>query len=107
MSEDVERKLTIRRYTKKFDFSAYNPKIVALFMNFDLNENGTLEKSELCKGLGNVVRSLDPDMDNDRVNQLTDEAIKQFDCNTNGTIEINEFEAMVQFLVEEKGLEFN
>ena len=98
---------TIRKYTIKYDFSAYNPKIVTLFKLFDLNENGTLEKSELCKGLGDVVRTLDPDMDNERVNLLTEEAISRFDFNTNGTLEINEFENLIQFLIEEKGLVLN
>lgn len=87
------------------DFAKYDPKIVALFKSYDLNANNTLEKIELAKGLEELITSLEPNMDVSKIQKLTDEVIQLFDLNKNGCIEIDEFDNLIKFLVEEKGLD--
>ena len=89
------------------DLSKYDPKIVALFKHYDLNENFSLERQELAKGLTDLFKSLEPNMDQEKMNSLTDEVIKTYDLNGNGMIEIDEFSNLVNFLIEEKGLDLN
>lgn len=89
------------------DFSKYDPKVVALFQKYDINKNNTLEKKEFVSGLGELIKCLEPSMGQDKIDSLSVEVIKIFDLNKNGTIEINEFDALIKFLVDEKGLDLH
>lgn len=89
------------------NFDSYNPKIAELFKRYDLNRDGRLEKHELCNGLGELIKSIEPDLDDETLEQIIGNAIEKFDLNQNGTIEIDEFDKLIQFLVEEKGLILN
>lgn len=87
------------------DFSNYDPRVVQIFQKYDINHNKVLERTELCKSLTEIVQVLDPNMDKLGVESVVDEAIKRFDLNHNGMLEIDEFNLLIRFLVDEKGLE--
>ena len=79
-------------------------KIKDLFDRFDENQNGILEKNEFYKGFNELVKSLAEGHSDEDIKQICDEAIEKFDLNHNGQIEIEEFNQLMEFLINEKGL---
>ncbi len=75
-----------------------------MFESYDDNDNGVLDKEEFCKVLKNMVKQLADDQTEEELDQITKEAIVKFDLNQNGTIEFEEFNDLVRFLIDEKGL---
>ena len=51
-----------------------------------------------------MVKQLADDQTEEELDQITKEAIVKFDLNQNGTIEFEEFNDLVRFLIDEKGL---
>ena len=78
--------------------------IKRIFDRFDENQNGILEKEEFYKGFNQLVKSLAEGQSEEEIKQITDEAIEKFDLNHNGQIEIDEFNQLMLFLINEKGL---
>lgn len=79
-------------------------KIKYLFDKYDENKNGVLEKSELLEGFNDLLLALDDTMSQEKIEKIAEEAIRNFDLNNNGTIELDEFTDIIHFLVTEKGL---
>jgi Ca2+-binding EF-hand superfamily protein len=78
-------------------------KVKKLFMKYDTNKNQTLEKHEFIKGFKELLNELGENFPDKKNEQVAMEGIAQFDLNGNGCIEYDEFEKLIQFLVEEKG----
>ena len=79
-------------------------KIKDIFDRFDENQNGILEKEEFYKGFNELVKSLAEGHTDEEIKEICDEAIYKFDLNHNGQIEIEEFNQLMYFLINEKGL---
>jgi Ca2+-binding EF-hand superfamily protein len=79
-------------------------KIKLLFDKYDENKNGVLEKSEFLKGFKELIKSLGEEMSKEEIDNISEDAISNFDLNQNGKIEFNEFYKLISFLKNEKGL---
>ena len=78
-------------------------KVKQLFMKYDTNKNQTIKKNEFIKGFKELLSELGENFPEKKNEQVALEGIAQFDLNGNGCIEYDEFEKLIQFLVEEKG----
>ena len=76
--------------------------IKEIFDRFDLNHNGVLDKEEFLKGCANLIKSLAEGQSEEEIQKITEEAIEKFDLNKNG--KLNEFNQLMIFLINEKGL---
>ena len=79
--------------------------IQEVFDRFDENHNGTLDKAEFYKGFEEIIKSLAEGHSDEEIKSISEEAIELFDLNRNGQIELNEFNQLMFFLINEKGLE--
>ena len=78
-----------------------------MFNSYDLDDNGYLDKMEFYKVVKRLVESLTGGQTDEEINQITNDAVEEFDLNHNEKIEFNEFRELVIFLIEEKGLSIN
>ena len=51
-----------------------------------------------------MIKELAGEQSEEELDKIAEEAIEKFDLNRNGTIEKDEFQQFVKFLIEEKGL---
>ena len=65
-----------------------------------------IEKN-LTKVFSDLIKSLEERYSEDEIQKISEEAIELFDLNHNGKIEINEFNELMVFLIDEKGLSIN
>ena len=79
-------------------------KIKVLFDKYDENKNGVLEKSEFLKGFKKLIKLLGEEMSKEEIDNISEDAISNFDLNQNGKIEFDEFYQLISFLKNEKGL---
>ena len=79
-------------------------KIKLLFDKYDENKNGVLEKSEFLKGFKELIKLLGEEMSKEEIDNISEDAISNFDLNQNGKIEFDEFYQLISFLKNEKGL---
>ena len=79
-------------------------KIKVLFDKYDENKNGVLEKSEFLKGFKELIKLLGEEMSKEEIDNISEDAISNFDLNQNGKIEFDEFYQLISFLKNEKGL---
>ena len=79
--------------------------IQEVFDRFDENHNGALDKVEFYKGFEELIKSLAEGHSDEEIKTISEEAIELFDLNRNGQIELNEFNQLMFFLINEKGLE--
>ncbi len=78
-----------------------------MFKSYDDNENGVLDREEFFKVFKNMVKQLSDNQTEEELDSIAQEAIVKFDLNKNGIIEFNEFQELVRFLIDEKGLSIN
>ena len=78
-----------------------------MFKSYDDNENGVLDREEFFKVFKNMVKQLSDNQTEEELDTIAQEAIVKFDLNKNGIIEYNEFQELVRFLIDEKGLSIN
>ena len=83
--------------------SVDNDRVKELFIKYDTNKNGVIEKDELIFVLKDILRTLGEDYPEKRNVQIAEECLERFDTNKNGIMEYDEFYEMVTFLVHEKG----
>lgn len=79
-------------------------RIKKLFDNYDENKNGILEKEELVNGLRELICDLGDSLSQEKVDEIAEEAIINFDLDGNGKIDLQEFTNLINFFIEEKGL---
>lgn len=79
-------------------------KIKKLFDSYDENKNGVLEKEELVNGLKELICDLGDSLSEEKVDEIAEEAIINFDLDGNGKIDLQEFTNLINFFIEEKGL---
>lgn len=79
-------------------------RIKKLFDNYDENKNGVLEKEELVNGLRELICDLGDSLSQEKVDEIAEEAIINFDLDGNGKIDLQEFTNLINFFIEEKGL---
>ena len=79
-------------------------RIKKLFDNYDENKNGILEKEELVNGLRELICCLGDSLSQEKVDEIAEEAIINFDLDGNGKIDLQEFTNLINFFIEEKGL---
>ena len=75
-----------------------------IFDRFDENHNGVLDREEFFKGFSDLIKTLAEGQDEKEIKKIAEEAIEKFDLNQNGQIEIDEFNELMIFLINEKGL---
>ena len=79
-------------------------KIKLLFDKYDENKNGVLEKSEFLKGFKELIKLLGEEMSKEEIDNISEDAISNFDLNQNGKIEFDEFYQLISFKKKKKGL---
>ena len=80
-----------------------DPRIKAIFDEFDTNKNGKIEKSEFKPFFKDVLTKLGEAMEGEDFEQTVNEGIEIFDQNANEVLELEEFAQVINFLVQEKG----
>ena len=78
-----------------------------MFQSYDDNGNGVLDREEFYKVLKSMIKTLAEDQSEEELDKIAEEATIKFDLNKNGIIEFNEFNNLVRFLIDEKGLSIN
>ena len=78
-----------------------------MFLSYDDNNNGVLDREEFYKVLKSMIQQLAEDQTEEEINKIAEEATQKFDLNKNGIIEFDEFNHLVRFLIDEKGLSIN
>ena len=84
--------------------SATQSNIKEIFDMFDENHNGVLDREEFYKGFSGLIKSLAEGQSEQEIKKIAEEAIEKFDLNKNGQIELDEFNQLMLFLINEKGL---
>ncbi len=79
-------------------------KVRKIFDRDDENKNGVLERSEFCQVFKELIKSLAEGQSDEEIQKIVEEGIEKFDLNCNGKIEIEEFDQLMLFLINEKGL---
>ena len=82
-----------------------NDRVKELFIKYDMNKNGVLEKDELLLILKDILRELGENYPDKRNVEIAEECLEKYDTNKNGIIEYSEFYEIMTFLVCEKGYE--
>ena len=80
-----------------------NDRVKELFIKYDINKNGVIEKDELVLILKDILRKLGENYPDKRNIEIAEECLEKFDANNNGIIEYSEFYEIMEFLVFEKG----
>ena len=83
--------------------SEIDPRIKAIFDEFDTNKNGQIEKSEFKPFFKDVLTKLGENIDGEDFEDTVNEGIAIFDQNSNNVLELDEFAQVINFLVQEKG----
>ena len=78
--------------------------IRSMFNSYDDNNNGILDREEFSKVLKSMIRKLAGGQTEEELDLIEKEAVEKFDLNKNGIIEFGEFNDLVRFLIDEKGL---
>ena len=78
--------------------------IRSMFNSYDDNNNGILDREEFSKVLKSMIRKLADGQTEEELDLIEKEAVEKFDLNKNGIIEFGEFNDLVRFLIDEKGL---
>ena len=84
--------------------SATQNNIKEIFDMFDENHNGVLDREEFFKGFSGLIKALAEGQSDQEIKKIAEEAIEKFDLNKNGQIELDEFNQLMLFLINEKGL---
>ncbi len=83
--------------------SEIDPRIKAIFDEFDTNKNGQIEKNEFKPFFKDVLTKLGESIDGQDFEEAVNEGIAIFDQNSNDVLELDEFAQVINFLVQEKG----
>ena len=75
-----------------------------MFQSYDDNNNGVLDREEFSKVLKSMIKKLADGQSDEELDEIAKEAVEKFDLNKNGIIEFGEFNDLVRFLIDEKGL---
>ena len=78
-----------------------------MFQSYDDNNNGVLDREEFYKVLKSMIKQLAENQTEEELDMIAKEATEKFDLNQNGKIEFDEFNDLVRFLIDEKGLSIN
>ena len=78
-----------------------------MFLSYDDNKNGVLDREEFYKVFKSMIQQLADDQTEEELDKIAEEATQKFDLNQNGKIEFEEFNNLVRFLIDEKGLSIN
>ena len=78
-----------------------------MFQSYDDNKNGVLDKEEFYQVFKSMIKQLSEEQTEEELDKIAEEATTKFDLNKNGKIEFNEFNDLVRFLIDEKGLSIN
>ena len=78
-----------------------------MFQSYDDNNNGVLDREEFSKVLKSMIKQLADGQSDEELDEIAKEAVEKFDLNKNGIIEFAEFNDLVRFLIDEKGLSIN
>ena len=78
-------------------------KVRELFIKYDKNKNGILEKKEFIKLMNDVLLDLDENISKETLKEASEEGFKLFDIDHNKKIEFSEFYDFIKFIVSEKG----
>ena len=84
--------------------SGFDEKATNLFYQYDANRNGSLEKKEFVNYFKDMLKTLGENIPETELDSIISEGIDTFDTNKDGLLQLDEFKAMLKFLVEEKGL---
>ena len=79
-------------------------KIKELFDKYDSKKTGSLEKEDFKRVFSELLKWLDEENTDEKINTIVDEGMQQYDFNKNGLIELGEFTEIVVFLMNERGL---
>ena len=80
-------------------------KVRALFEKYDLDKNGTLEKKEFKRIMGDILRDLDEIITEPKLTEISEEGFKLFDTDRSKKIEFSEFYDFIRFVISEKGFQ--
>ena len=79
-------------------------KIKELFDKYDSKKTGSLDKEDFKQSFRELLKWLNEESTDEKINQIVDEGMQQYDFNKNGLIELSEFTEVVIFLMNERGL---
>ena len=79
-------------------------KIKEIFDKYDSKKTGSLDREDFTLSFKELLHWLDEDNSEEKIKEIVDEGITQFDLNKNGLIELDEFTEIVIFLMNERGL---
>ncbi len=82
----------------------FKKKVKNLFDKYDTNKSGTIDRKEFAFYFTDIINSLEVKLPEDEVESIVNEGIEIFDANDDGVLQLEEFEKMIRFLIEEKGL---
>ena len=80
-------------------------KVRGLFEKYDLDKNGTLEKKEFKRIMGDILRDLDEIITEPKLTEISEEGFKLFDTDRSKKIEFSEFYDFIRFVISEKGFQ--
>ena len=78
-------------------------RLKELFIKYDLNRNGVIDKNELLVAFLEILKDLGEEYPERKNQEVAEECLETFDVNRNQKLEFSEFYSLVEFLVNEKG----
>ena len=78
-------------------------KLRDLFIRYDFNKNGVLEKNELIAIFYDILKDIGEEFPEKKNQQVAEECLEKYDANKNEKLEFSEFYNLMDFLVNEKG----
>ena len=78
-------------------------KLKSLFIKYDFNKNGVLDKNELVAIFYDILKDIGEEYPEKKNEQVAEECLEKYDINKNEKLEFSEFYSLMDFLVNEKG----
>ena len=78
-------------------------KLKSLFIRYDFNKNGVLDKDELVVYFYDIFKEIGEEFPEKKNQQVAEECLEKYDANKNEKLEFSEFYNLMDFLVNEKG----
>ena len=78
-------------------------KLKSLFIRYDFNKNGVLDKDELVVYFYDILKEIGEEFPEKKNQQVAEECLEKYDANKNEKLEFSEFYNLMDFLVNEKG----